>query len=151
MVYDNAIDMSSIYAIYNYGILPIDDRRVIDSIKTIEEKLRLNTGIDGVPRYVHDNYFRSVEDVSNPWYITTLWLAQYYIHVAKKADDLENVRYWLAWAVAHSPASGVLSEQLHPYTGEQFSANPLTWSHAEYVRTIMLYHKKLESFGVCSV
>ncbi len=151
MVYDNTIDMSSIYAIYNYGILPIDDRRVIDSIKTIEEKLRLNTGIDGVPRYVHDNYFRSVEDVSNPWYITTLWLAQYYIHVAKKADDLENVRYWLAWAVAHSPASGVLSEQLHPYTGEQLSANPLTWSHAEYVRTIMLYHKKLESFGVCSV
>lgn len=151
MIYDNTIDMSSIYAIYNYGILPIDDRRVTDSIKTIEEKLRLNTGIDGVPRYVHDNYFRSVEDVSNPWYITTLWLAQYYIHAAQKADDLENVRYWLAWAVAHSPASGVLSEQLHPYTGEQLSANPLTWSHAEYVRTIMLYHKKLESFGVCSV
>ena len=151
MIYDNTIDMSSIYAIYNYGILPIDDRRVTDSIKTIEEKLRLNTGIDGVPRYVHDNYFRSVEDVSNPWYITTLWLAQYYIHAAKKADDLENVRYWLAWAVSHSPASGVLSEQLHPYTGEQLSANPLTWSHAEYVRTIMLYHKKLESFGVCVV
>lgn len=151
MIYDNTIDMSSVYAIYNYGVLPIDDRRITDSIKTIEEKLRLNTGIDGVPRYTRDNYFRSVEDVSNPWYITTLWLAQYYIHAATKAEDLEVVRYWLNWAVAHSPASGVLSEQLHPYTGEQLSANPLTWSHAEYVRTIMLYHKKLESLGVCLV
>ncbi len=58
--------------------------------------------------------------------------------------------YWLNWVITHSPQSGVLSEQLHPYTGEQLSANPLTWSHAEYVRTVILYHKKLESFGVCS-
>ncbi len=151
MIYDRTIDMSSIYGIYTYGILPINDRRVTDSIKTIEEKLRLNTGIDGVPRYVNDNYFRSVEDVSNPWYITTLWLAQYYIHSATKPEELEVVRYWLNWVVIHSPLAGVLSEQLHPYTGEQLSANPLTWSHAEYVRTIMLYHQKLESFGICAV
>jgi GH15 family glucan-1,4-alpha-glucosidase len=150
MVYDMTIDMSSIYGIFNYGILPVDDRRVTESIQTIEEKLRLNTGIDGVPRYVNDNYYRSVTDVSNPWYITTLWLAQYYIHTAKKADELHNVEYWLNWVVTHSPQSGVLSEQLHPYTGEQLSANPLTWSHAEYVRTVILYHKKLESFGVCA-
>lgn len=151
MIYDNTIDMSSIYGIYTYGILPIDDRRVTDSIKTIEEKLRLKTGIDGVPRYSNDNYFRSVEDVSNPWYITTLWLAQYYIHAAKKNEDLDTVRYWLKWSVTHSPLSGVLSEQLHPYTGEQLSANPLTWSHAEYVRTVMLYHQKLKSLGLCQV
>lgn len=151
IIYDTTIDMSSIYAIYNYGILPIDDRRITDSIKTIEEKLRLHTGIDGIPRYVNDNYFRSVEDVSNPWYITTFWLAQYYIHVAKTQKELDVVRYWLNWAVIHTPLSGVLSEQLHPYTGEQLSANPLTWSHAEYVRTIMLYHRKLELFGLCLI
>lgn len=150
-IYDKTIDMSSIYAIYNYGILPIDDRRITESIKTIEEKLRLNTGIDGVPRYINDNYYRQVQDVSNPWYITTLWLAQYYAHAATKESDLKNVRYWLSWVVTHSPLSGVLSEQLHPYTGEQLSANPLTWSHAEYVRTVMLYHFKLESFGICNV
>lgn len=148
-IYDNTIDMSSIYAIYNFGILPITDRRVTDSIATIENKLRLNTGIDGVPRYVNDNYYRLVEDVSNPWYITTLWLAQYYVHAATKVEELAQVRHWLNWTVIHSPLSGVLSEQLHPYTGEQLSANPLTWSHAEYVRTVMLYHRKLESFGIC--
>lgn len=151
MIYDNTIDMSSIYGIYNYNILPINDRRVTESIETIEKKLRINTGIDGVPRYVNDNYFKSVEDVPNPWYITTLWLAQYYVHSATKVEELENVRYWMNWVVTHSPLSGVLSEQLHPYTGEQISANPLTWSHAEYVRTVMLYHQKLESFGICEV
>ena len=149
LVYDMTLDMSSIYAIYNYGILPIDDRRVTESIQTIEEKLRLKNGIDGVPRYTNDNYYKQVQDVSNPWYITTLWLAQYYVHAATSPEELENVKYWLNWVVTHSPSSGVLSEQLHPYTGEQLSANPLTWSHAEYVRTVMLYHRKLESFGLC--
>lgn len=148
-IYDRVIDMSSIYGIFNYDVLPIDDERVVNSIKTIEEKLRLKNGIDGVPRYAHDQYYKQVEDVPNPWYITTLWLAQYYVRNAKTMEDLDIVRYWLEWVVIHSPASGVLSEQLHPYTGEQLSATPLTWSHAEYVRTIMMYHKKLQDLGMC--
>lgn len=150
-VYDRTIDMSSIYAIFNYGILPVDDPLVVESIKTIEEKLRINTGIDGVPRYVEDQYYLQVKNTPNPWYITTLWLAQYYAHIAKTNKDLDVVRYWLNWVVIHSPLSGVLSEQLHPFTGEQLSATPLTWSHAEYVRTIMLYHTKLEELGLCEV
>ena len=141
--------MSSIYAIYAYGILDIDDPIVVQSIATIEEKLRINTGIDGVPRYTGDRYYFQVEGVSNPWYITTLWLAQYYALSAKNTDDLDKVRHWLNWTITHSPLSGVLSEQLHPYTGEQLSANPLTWSHAEYVRTVILYHKALKRLGIC--
>jgi GH15 family glucan-1,4-alpha-glucosidase len=149
--YDRTIDMSSIYAIYAYGILDIDDPIVIESIATIEEKLRIHTGIDGIPRYVGDRYYFQVEGVPNPWYITTLWLAQYYALSAKSSEDLEKVRHWLNWVVVHSPLSGVLSEQLHPFSGEQLSANPLTWSHAEYVRTVLLYHKALERLGICDV
>jgi GH15 family glucan-1,4-alpha-glucosidase len=149
--YDKTIDMSSIYAIFNYGVLPVDDPIVVSSIQTIEEKLRINTGIDGVPRYVHDKYFEQSIDTPNPWYITTLWLAQYYAHAAKTPQELDVVKKWLSWVVTHSPRSGVLSEQLHPFTGEQLSATPLTWSHAEYVRTVMLYRKKLEKFGLCAI
>jgi GH15 family glucan-1,4-alpha-glucosidase len=149
VIYDKTIDMSSIYAVFNYGILPLDDKRVVASIKTIEEKLRINTGIDGVPRYVGDQYYTQVKEVPSPWYITTLWLAQYYAHKATSGEDLEIVRYWLNWVVVHSPLSGVLSEQLHPFTGEQLSATPLTWSHAEYVRTMMIYHGKLHDLGLC--
>lgn len=148
--YDTTIDMSSVYAIYTYGVLDINDPIITECIKTIEEKLRIHTGIDGVPRYVGDRYYSQVEGIPNPWYITTLWLAQYYALVAKKIEDLEIVTYWLNWVVTHSPLSGVLSEQLHPYTGEQLSATPLTWSHAEYVRTIMIYHNALERLGVCA-
>ncbi len=147
--YDKTIDMSSIYAIFAYGILDVDDPLVVTSIATIEEKLRINTGIDGVPRYTGDRYYFQVEGVPNPWYITTLWLAQYYALSAKSSQDLDKVRHWLNWVVVHSPLSGVLSEQLHPFTGIQLSATPLTWSHAEYVRTVLLYHKALKRLGIC--
>ncbi len=149
--YDKTIDMSSIHAIYTYGILDITNPLVTESIKTIEEKLRIHTGIDGVPRYQGDRYFMQVEGVPNPWYITTLWLAQYYARTAKSEADLMKVTHWIDWTITHSPLSGVLSEQLHPFTGEQLSATPLTWSHAEYVRTIIDYHDALERLGICKV
>ncbi len=148
LIYDKTLDMSSIHAIYTYGVLDINDPIVTESIKTIEEKLRIHAGIDGIPRYQGDRYYLQVEGVANPWYITTLWLAQYYAQTARKAEDLEIVTHWLNWVVTHSPLSGVLSEQLHPFTGEQLSATPLTWSHAEYVRTIMYYHEALTRLGL---
>jgi GH15 family glucan-1,4-alpha-glucosidase len=132
-------------------VLDIHDPLVASCIKTIEDKLRIHTGIDGVPRYQGDRYYLQVDGVPNPWYITTLWLAQYYAQTAKKTEDLEVVTYWLNWVVTHSPLSGVLSEQLHPFTGEQLSANPLTWSHAEYVRTIIYYHEALLRLGLFQV
>jgi GH15 family glucan-1,4-alpha-glucosidase len=141
--------MSSIHAIYEYGVLSVTDPLVVESIKTIEEKLRIHTGIDGVPRYEKDRYFMQVEGVPNPWYITTLWLTQYYALTAKSVEDLKNVTQWLDWVLTHSPRSGVLSEQLHPFTGEQLSANPLTWSHAEYVRTVIYYHDAMQRLGIC--
>lgn len=149
-VYDTTIDMSSIYAIFAYGVLPVDDPLVAECITTIEETLRIKTGIDGVPRYVGDRYYMQVEGIPNPWYITTLWLAQYYARTARNAEDLKQVEHWLSWVVTHSPYSGVLSEQLHPFTGEQLSATPLTWSHAEYVRTILDYHAALQRLGLCA-
>lgn len=149
IIYDKTIDMSSVHAIYAYGVLDIHDDMIKESIQTIESKLRIHTGIDGVPRYQGDRYYLQVEGVPNPWYITTLWLAQYYARIAKKPEDLDIVNYWLNWVVTHSPLSGVLSEQLHPFTGEQLSATPLTWSHAEYVRTIVYRRDALARLGIC--
>ncbi len=151
ILYDKTIDMSSIYAIFAYGVLPVNDPIVKECITTIEEKLRIHTGIDGIPRYEGDRYYLQVEGVPNPWYITTMWLAQYYALTATSNEDLDTVRYWLNWVVIHSPVSRVLSEQLHPFTGDQLSATPLTWSHAEYVRTIMQYHQALERLGLCQI
>jgi GH15 family glucan-1,4-alpha-glucosidase len=151
LVYDTTIDMSSIYGVFAFKLLDPKDDIVKTCIKTIEEKLRLHTGIDGIPRYEGDKYYMHVDGVPNPWYITTLWLAQYYAETAENVEDLKKVTYWLEWVVTHSPLSGVLSEQLHPFTGEQLSANPLTWSHAEYVRTMLKYNEAMSRLGICEL
>ena len=46
-------------------------------------------------------------------------------------------------------SSGMMSEQLDPQTGEQISASPLVWSHAEFVHTVIDYLEKLEEMGIC--
>jgi GH15 family glucan-1,4-alpha-glucosidase len=149
VVHDTIVDSSSVYGIITYGVLPVTDKKVIASIQTLRERLQIHDGIGGVPRYERDQYYRQV-DTPNPWYITTLWLAQYYIRKAENGDDLGEALRWINWTVEHSPHSGVLSEQLHPFTGEQLSATPLTWSHAEYVYTVQLYHQKLKDLGLCA-
>ncbi len=150
ITYDKTLDMSSIYGVFAFGILDIGDPRLTRAIKQVEERLVVKTEVSGVVRYEGDRYFRSVDGVpGNPWFITTLWLAQYYIALAKNEADFEPVHKWIAWAVKHASSSGMLSEQLHPYTGEQLSATPLTWSHSEYVMTIIKYLDRLEELGIC--
>jgi len=150
MVADKTLDMSSIYGIIRFEVLPPSDKRVKDSIRTIEEKLCCKTEIEGVPRYEGDRYYFVTDKVpGNPWFITTLWLAQYYIMQAKKEKDLDEAKKILNWTVKYALPSGILSEQLNPLTGEQISAAPLTWSHSTFVTTVILYLEKLEELGVC--
>lgn len=147
---DPTLDMSSIYGIFNFEVLPVEDERVKKSIATIERALMLKDGIGGVPRYEGDGYLRIADRAHpNPWVITTLWLAQYYIKKARTESELEPVKRWLRWVVDHAALSGIISEQLDPYTGEQIGATPLVWSHAEFVITITRYLNKLEDLGVC--
>lgn len=142
--------MSSIYGIFRFGVLPPDDGRVAKGIQRIRDELCCRTGIEGVPRYVEDAYYRRDPSApGNPWFITTLWLAQYYIAIAKKEEDLEETKKWLLWCVKNALPSGVLSEQLDPHSGAQISAAPLTWSHSEFVITVVHYLEKLEELGVC--
>lgn len=149
--YDKTIDMSSIYGIYAYNVLPLTDERVSRSIQTIQEKLMLGDGtIGGIPRYERDRYYQTSADAPpNPWVITTLWLAQYQIQLAQSEADLAAALSWVDWTVARASDSGMLAEQFNPYTGEALSATPLTWSHSEYVKTIIDYLTKLEKLGIC--
>jgi GH15 family glucan-1,4-alpha-glucosidase len=122
----------------------------VRAIREVLARILCKTEISGVARYENDRYFRGVGGVpGNPWIITTLWLAQYYIACAKKESDFDEAKKWIAWTIKHSGHSGVLSEQLNPYTGEQLSATPLAWSHAEYLITIMAYLDRLEYLGIC--
>jgi oligosaccharide amylase len=150
--YDATLDASSIFGIFSFHVLPVTDPRVQESIATLEEKLEHHFGIGGMPRYEGDQYFAAEGgSVSNPWIIPTLWLAQYYIDIAEKEADMERVHNYFKWVVEHTPVSGMLSEQLHPYTGDQIGATPLVWSHSEFVVSVVKYLEKLEKLGIARV
>jgi len=99
-------------------------------------------------RYTNDYYFQVEHDLSrtpgNPWFICTLWLAQWYIAIAKSVDQLQPARDIIDWVVAHKTEAGMLSEQVDPNSGAPLSVAPLTWSHAEFVVTVDDYVKKLD-------
>jgi GH15 family glucan-1,4-alpha-glucosidase len=52
---------------------------------------------------------------------------------AQNGAELQKAIDILTWATRHALPSGVLAEQLDPYTGKPLSVAPLTWSHAAFV------------------
>lgn len=146
---DRTVDMSSVYGVFKFGLLDINDPQLLDVIHVAEKRLQCTTAIRGIARYENDRYFRIEEETpGNPWIITTLWLTQYSIAQATNNEDLGKARWWLNWVAEKALPSGILPEQLNPHTGEQVQASPLTWSHAEFVVTVIEYLDKLESLGI---
>ncbi len=129
---DSVID-ASLYGVFAFGAYSPHDEKVKNTMEQIHKVLWNPTG--GVIRYENDSYYRKGER-SNPWMITTLWLAQYYIAIAKEKQDLAPAIEILQWVAASALESGVLPEQVDPITFEPLSVAPLTWSHAAYIATV---------------
>lgn len=149
---DPVID-SSMYAIFGLGLLPVEDERVRKTMQAIEERLRCKTDVGGVARY-EDDYYHQVSQQTdkvpgNPWFICTLWLAEYEIARAKTIDDLQKALPIFEWCADHALPSGVLAEQVHPEHGWPISVSPLTWSHATVVAALVNYITKLEQMNLC--
>jgi GH15 family glucan-1,4-alpha-glucosidase len=120
------------------GAVPPEDEMFLSSLRVIEDRLAVRSEVGGYARYEGDYYFRRADEFpGNPWIICTMWIAQSKILIAKSAADLEEPIRLLRWAMEHAAPTGVLPEQLHPLTGEHLSVSPLTWSHAEVVRTAL--------------
>ncbi|HTI14984.1 MAG TPA: glycoside hydrolase family 15 protein [Dictyobacter sp.] len=134
---------SSVCGIFQFGMLSVDDEHVERTMQKLEETLWVKTEVGGMPRYENDTYYQVTQDTDeaqgNPWFICTLWLAQYRIAHAKTLDELHQALDLLQWVREHSLASGTMAEQVHPFTSEPLSVSPLTWSHAEYVLTVRWY------------
>lgn len=143
---DTNID-SSMSAIATLGLLPVDDERVAATMTAIEDRLWVKTDVGGMARYEDDYYHQVTKETDrvpgNPWFICTLWLAEYYILKAKRIEDLERPAEILEWVAAHALPSGVLAEQVHPETNAPLSVSPLTWSHATVVSVLVSYLDKL--------
>jgi glucoamylase len=147
---DRTIDISSIYGIYKFGVLNAADKIVKEAVEKMLDRLELKTDVGGVARYEGDTYhFMGGNYPGNPWVITTMWIAQYYISIAKDEKDMEPVKKYLNWALKYANPAGVLPEQFDPYTGKHLSASPLVESHGEFVTTVVDYLEKLEELGIC--
>lgn len=143
--YDNTLDTSSFYGPLFFGVFDEDDAMIKTSLKTIEAKLQISGDSKGFVRYEADGYYRMHDaDSPNPWIVTTLWVAQYYLRRATRLADLKRPLELLSWTVSHAAYSGMLAEQMHPHTRAHLSTAPLIWSHAEYVLTVNAYLEKFK-------
>ncbi len=131
---------SSVVGLFLCGMLGPDDERMRSTMRNYEERLTVKTHVGGVARYENDCYYQISGDIhnvpGNPWFICTLWLAQWKIEAARCIEDLVEAEDVLRWVARHALKSGVLAEQINPYSGTPISVSPLTWSHASYVSTV---------------
>ncbi len=141
------LDASNFYGPFRFGVLSPDDPRMKEAFKILAARLNKGINIGGFARYEGDKYSHiEGSSTGNPWFVTTLWLTQYKIAVANSITELQETAKDIEWT-AKFAWSGMLSEQLNPYTGDPLSATPLTWSHAELVRTVIEYDKKIKSLN----
>ena len=123
-------------------VLLIDDERLLHAFNVTKDSLNVGGPTFGIARYFGDKYCRvDQEKPGNPWFIASLWIAQFIIAKAESTDGLEEAKEIIE-NVAKFSTSHMLSEQINPNTGENISATHLVWSHAEFVRTIIEYNKK---------
>lgn len=148
LIYDRTLDTSSLYGLLYFNVFDIDDERITAMVKAVESRLSVKSESEGYVRYEDDGYYRMQNaDSPNPWIITTLWIAQYYIAKATKVSDLKRALEILEWTGSHATVGGVLAEQMHPDTREQLSTAPLVWSHAEFVLAVHAYQAKLSQLS----
>jgi GH15 family glucan-1,4-alpha-glucosidase len=137
---------AAMYAIFAFGALPPHDQKVKATMQAIRDRLWIKTDVGGCARYENDYYHQISQDVENvpgnPWFICTMWLAQYDIASGHNPETLREAVTILEWVADHALPSGVLAEQVHPYTNEPLSVSPLTWSHATLVWCVLDYLEK---------
>ena len=139
---DETID-ASLVGLWQFGMYAADDPKIVSTMQAIQQQLWVKTNVGGIARYTDDHYHQVSRDITNvpgnPWFICTLWLAEWHALTAKHADDLQRSLDLIEWVTVHALPSGILAEQVDPYTDEPLSVSPLTWSHAAYVSTVLTY------------
>jgi len=136
---DTNVD-SSTSAAFLYGGFDPRHEAVELTMHSTFDKLWIGKGVGGLARYDNDDYQRVSKSVAgNPWFISTLWLARWHIARARSMLDLKEAMEILSWAAGNALPSGVMAEQIHPFTGQPVSVSPLLWSHAEFVIAVCQY------------
>ena len=136
IVKDEVIDNSSVFGAFFFGLFGIDSDEANQAVKTADETFGFSVENPHLPRYENDYYRRGSDKITgNWWHIAALWRAQYAI----EADDLTTAEAIIDGVQSKVTDSGMLGEQINPTNGSMVSPAPLTWSHAEFVSTLLDY------------
>lgn len=119
---DFRMDVSLLAPCVPFGILEPDSREMLNTVQKLEMRLKTYTG--GFLRYENDTYVGG-----NPWVISTLWMALYYIEANRKDEALECFNFVLKTA----GDNGLLAEQIDNVTLKPKWVIGLSWSHAMFV------------------
>jgi len=148
---DMTID-AGLFGLVKFGMFDADDVRIVRTMEAVREQLWIRDGTGGIARYEGDPYQRvkreSVPTPGNPWFICTLWLAQYEIARARTREDLARAVELIEWVKKYARPSGIIGEQINPENGQYLSVSPLTWSHSELVITVTDYLAKWSGLSI---
>jgi len=118
---------ASVWGLFAFGLYAVDDPKMVSTMSDLKEKLWVGTGVGGIARYENDYYHQVSKDVpGNPWFVCTLWLADFLAERAIDEKGIADAIEILHWVTDHALPSGILAEQVHPFTGEPLSVSPLT-------------------------
>ena len=147
---DEVLDVS-LLGLTTLGALSARDARNSDTIDAIRQQLWLRSPRGGCARYEQDAYQRPAglanEIPGNPWFISTLWLAEGAIERAGNLSELHEALPYFAWCAEHALPSGVLAEQVDARDGSPLSVAPLTWSHSSLVWAVIRYAERFDALS----
>ena len=128
---DRKMDISLLGLVYPFNIFSPKEKKMENTIERINMTLRTYTG--GYLRYEGDNYRGG-----NPWIISNLWLAEYYLSAGIK----NRARECFDFAIIGSNEHGLLPEQVDNNTMDPAWVVGLGWSHAMFISVLEKLYAK---------
>ncbi len=121
-VNDNLTDISVLSLVVPYHILDANDLLIEKTMEKIERDLHVQNG--GYMRYAWDKYING-----NPWIISILWVALYYV----EKGDIVKAEELFDWVTNHADNMYFLPEQIDINGDKSIWVTQLSWSHAMYI------------------
>ena len=131
-IQDNKMDVSMIGAIYPFELFGANEKKILNTVEKINLTLRTYTG--GYLRFEQDSYIGG----KNPWPVSTLWMAMYYL----KAGNKKMAQECFNFVINSASPLGFIAEQVDNNTMKPGWIIGLGWSHAMFIITLAEMLKK---------
>lgn len=128
---DKKMDISILGTVYPFKMFTPKEKKVLNTVERINMTLRTYTG--GYQRFENDHYMGG-----NPWVISNLWMANYYLETGENKKARECFDFVLKTSGMH----GYLSEQIDNEKMAPAWIIGLGWSHAMFVTTLQKMMEK---------